>query len=209
MISEDSFGQSTSHSEVGTPTRETPITKVHESPTRLLSAESHRECDVHIHDGLSPEQIDQRVSEKLEAPEVQRALINEFSPYSEHINDHIRSYEDLKVYLSQDLREKIVNGRHCLTAEVNWEQTDAMETTNTDRTAVGSAAVDENGDSFHLHHIGQKESSPLAELKADIHREFDSVLHDKTVSSKVHGEGSNWNAVRIGHWKARSPAHQN
>lgn len=209
MISEESSGQSTSNSEAVTATRETPISEVHEFPGRLLAAESPREGDVHIRDGLSPEQIDQRVSEKLESAEVQRVLVQELSPFSDRINHHIRTLPELKVYQSQDLQENIVYGRSCLTTEVDLKQSDAMGTSNAERMASGRAPVDENGDGLHLHHIGQKEASPLAELKATVHREWDSVLHDKSISTEVHGEGNNWNSERSAYWAKRSSTNLN
>ena len=180
------------------------MSEANEGIVRTLSSVTTNEVDDHIRNGLSPEQIEQRVSEQLDAPEVQRAMIQEFSPYSDQINNHIRTLPELEIYQNQNLREDVVNGRPCLTAEINPQQTDAMGTTNAERMASGRAPVDENGDAMHLHHIGQKESSPLAELKAEIHQKCDSVLHDKTISSEVHGAGNNWNAERVAYWSVRS-----
>jgi len=180
------------------------MSEANEGTVRALSSVTTTEVDNHIRNGLSPEQIEQRVSEKLDAPEVQRAMIQEFSPYSDQINNHIRTLPELEIYQNQNLREDAVNGRPCLKAEINSQQTDAMGTTNAERMAAGRAPVDENGDAMHLHHIGQKESSPLAELKAEVHQKCDSVLHDKTISSVVHGAGNNWNTERVAYWSARS-----
>lgn len=184
--------------------KESSINEANEGIVRSPSSATTTEVDNHIRNGLAPEQIEQRVSEKLEAPEVQRAMIQEYSPYSDEINIHIRTLAELEIYKSQNLREDVVNGRPCLTAEINPQQTDAMGMTNAERMAAGRAPIDENGDAMHLHHIGQKESSPLAELKASIHHKCDSVLHDKTISSEVHGAGNNWNAERGAYWSARS-----
>lgn len=209
MISQDASAETASVSEVNIETLETPVNETDEKFARTLTANATPKADTYIRDGLSPEQIEQRVSEKLEAPEVQRTLIQEFSPYSNQINDSIRSLPELEIYQNQNLREDVVNGRPCLTAEINPQQTDAMGATNAERMAAGRAPVDENGDALHLHHIGQKESSPLAELKAEIHQKCDSILHDKTMPSEVHGEGSNWNADRAMYWSARTSTIQN
>jgi hypothetical protein len=207
MINRESSTETTSGIEVKTEAPETPFNKGHEGLVRTLSASVTPEADTHVRDGLSPEQVEQRVSEKLEAPEVQRALIQEFSPYSDEINQNIRTLPELEIYKSQSLQENDVNGRPCLKADkadINPRQTDAMGTTNAERMATGRAPVDENGDAFHLHHIGQKESSPLAELKAEVHQKHDSVLHEKNIPSEVHREGNNWDAERAAHWKARA-----
>lgn len=184
--------------------KETSMYEANEGTVRALSPETATEVDNHIRDGLAPEQIEQRVSERLEAPEIQRAMIQEYSPYSDQINNYIRTLPELEIYQNQNLREDVVNGRPCLTAEINPRQTDAMGMTNAERMAAGRAPIDENGDAMHLHHIGQKETSPLAELRAEVHQKCDSVLHDKTILSEVHGEGNNWNAERVAHWSARS-----
>lgn len=178
--------------------------EANEGIARALSPVDTTEVDSHIRNGLAPEQIEHRVAEKLNDPEVQRALVQEFSSYSEGINSHIRTLPELEIYMEQNLQENVINGRPCLTAEINPDQIDAMGTTNAERMAAGRAPVDENGDSMHLHHVGQKESSPLAELRAEIHQKFDAVLHDKSIATEVHGEGNNWNAVRAAHWSARS-----
>ena len=209
MISQESSSETTSGIEVKIEAPETPVNEAHEGLVRTLSANVTPEADTHIRDGLSPEQVEQRVSEKLEAPEVQRALIQEFSPYSDEINHNIRTLPELEIYQNQNLREHVVNGRPSLTAEINPQQADAMGTTNAERMAAGRAPVDENGDALHLHHIGQKASSPLAELKAEVHQKCDSVLHDKNMPSEVHGEGNNWNAERAAYWRARAQDYTN
>jgi hypothetical protein len=204
MLTKEPSGETATGSNQENVGKEPAMGETKEGIVRALSSVTTTEVDNHIRNGLAPEQIEQRVSEKLEAPEVQRALIQEFSPYSEQINNHIRTLPELEIYQNQNLQENVVNGRPCLTAEINPQQTDALGTTNAERMAAGRAPVDENGDAMHLHHIGQKESSPLAELKAEVHQKCDSVLHDKTISSEVHGEGNNWNSQRIAHWSERS-----
>jgi hypothetical protein len=204
MISQDASRETAFGNKSEIATLEKPANEAHEIPARTLAANATPEAETLIRNGLSPEQIEQRVSEKLEAPDVQRALIQEFSPYSDQINDNIRTLPELEIYKSQNLREDVVHGRPCLIAKIDPKLTDAMGTTNAERMAAGRAPVDENGDSMHLHHIGQKESSPMAELKAEIHQKYDSFLHDKSISSEVHGAGNNWNAQRSAYWSARS-----
>jgi len=176
--------------------------KPSESPTAIENGNA--KISEYIENGLSPEQIDNRLESQLQNPEVQRELINEFSPYSEKINSCISTFKELQVYTKLDLKESVIGDRPCLLLKIDPNRTDAMGRNNVARTASGSAAIDENGDSVNLHHIGQKSDSPLAELPDRVHKENDSILHDKSKSTEVHGEGSNWNEVRPQYWRERS-----
>ena len=160
----------------------------------------------HINNGLTLEQIDKRLDAEFQQPEVQRQLIKEFSPYSEQLNSHFRTTQELSVYTRTGLQEnkmlaKTLDLPSFLELKVDPNRTDAMGCSNKERTALGRAAIDENGDPVNLHHIGQKADSPLAMLPDRVHKEYDSVLHDKSISSEVHGDGSKWNFERTQIWK--------
>jgi hypothetical protein len=158
----------------------------------------------YINDGLLPAQIENRLQHDLQNPEVQRQLIEEFSPYSERITPYIRTIEELSVYMRNGLQESTVCDRPCLLMKIDPERCDAMGRSNVERTAVGRAAVDENSDAVNLHHIGQKEDSPLAELPQRVHKESDGILHDKTIPTEIHGDGTRWDNQRVQHWRERS-----
>lgn len=157
-----------------------------------------------IKDGLTPEFIRKQLDDILAQPEVQRQLINELSPYSEQINTHIRTTQELFVYMQNGLQEATILGRPCLLMKIDPERKDAMGRSNAERMAVGLSPIDENGDIVNLHHIGQKEDSPLAELPDRVHKEYDAILHDKSKPTEVHGEGNNWNQERAQYWRERS-----
>lgn len=157
----------------------------------------------YINNGFSPDQIDRRLDVELQAPEVQRRLLDEFSPYSEQITPYIRTTQELSVYTQNGLRESSILDRPCLQSKINPEATDAMGRTNIERMAAGRAPIDENGDPVNLHHIGQREQSPLAELPDRVHKQYDAVLHDKTIPTEVHGLGNNWNEERSQYWRER------
>jgi hypothetical protein len=157
----------------------------------------------YINNGLFPDQMDRRLEVDLQAPEVQRRLLNEFSPYSDQITPYIRTTQELSVYTQNGLRESSIFDRPCLQSEINLEATDAMGRTNVERMAAGRAPIDENGDPVNLHHIGQREESPLAELPDRVHKQYDAVLHDKTIPTEVHGLGNNWNEERSQYWRER------
>lgn len=157
-----------------------------------------------VQNGISPEYIEKRLEGELQQSEVQRKLIYEFSPYSDLISPYIKTTQELSVYTNSNLLESQILDRPCLQLKISPERTDAMGRTNLERTSAGRAAIDENGDPVNLHHIGQKVDSPLAELPDRIHKQCDAVLHDKSISTEVHGAGNNWNEVRAQYWQERS-----
>ena len=174
------------------------------SETSSVVVEANNRIIEHINNGLRPEQIDKRLESELQQPEVQRQLINEFSPYSDQINPCIKTTQELSVYARNGLQESKILDRPCLQLDIDPERTDAMGRSNMDRMAAGRAPIDENGDPVNLHHIGQKENSPLAELPDRVHKECDAVLHDKTMPTEVHGDGNHWNEERSQYWRERA-----
>ena len=78
--------------------------------------------------------------------------------------------------------------------------------TNKERIELGRAPIGEDGNPIELHHIGQHENSPLAELTFKEHRcdGNDSILHDRTRATEVHGEGNTWQQQRQDYWKSRA-----
>jgi len=133
--------------------------------------------------------------------------INENSEYSKDVNERIRTPEELEVYQNEELREGKVNDRTVLKDDsIDPELTDERGRTNLERMEKGKAPLDENGDSYNLHHIGQNSDSPLAELKDKTHKSNDSILHDKSKPTEIHNENSgvDWNKERSEHWKARA-----
>ena len=140
-----------------------------------------------------------------------RIEINENSPYSQEVNDHISSVEELEVYKNAGLVEREVDGRTCLVREdLDLDYVDpASGLTNREIMADdGGAPFDsKTGQPIELHHIGQDFDSPLAELTKTEHKSYYSTLHTK--------EGESWrqdskkrntynNVHRPHHWIARS-----
>jgi A nuclease of the HNH/ENDO VII superfamily with conserved LHH len=189
---------------VGEVRQEGSVHEAKHSETPSAVENANLEIVEHINNGLSLEQIDKRLDAELQQPEMQRQLIKEFSPYSEQLNPHFRTTQEVSVYTRTGLQEVKIRDYSCLQLKIDPNRCDAMGRSNMERTAAGRAAIDENGDPVNLHHIGQKENSPLAELPDRVHKEFDSVLHDKSISTEVHGDGSNWNVERAQYWKERS-----
>lgn len=136
-----------------------------------------------------------------------KILAKELSNYSEDLTKFLRNPDEIKVYENSNLIESKVNDRIVLKSnEIDPNIKDAMGRTNIERMEKGKPAIDENGESYNLHHIGQKANSPLAELKASEHQSNYKVLHDSSIKTEIHGENCevNWSKEKSEHWKERA-----
>lgn len=146
--------------------------------------------------------------------EEEKAKIKEETGWSDEIIDNIKNMKQYEVLKKAGLKEVEINGRKCLIKEnIDLDYTDEDGVSNRDRMARGLAPLDsKTGKPIELHHLGQKEDSPLVELTEEEHRtgEYEdgkknqSLWHDNTVETEVHGEGNNWDQERKAHWKARA-----
>lgn len=138
------------------------------------------------------------------SPEV-RAEINEKSNYSPEVNAYINSVEELEIYQKAGLEEVQINGRTCLIrSDIDMDQVvDDFGMTNADLIKEGYAPFDRNGHRIELHHIGQKNDAPLAELTFEEHRSSDtySILHDTSKESEINR--NDFSDEREAHWKSR------
>lgn len=157
------------------------------------------ESEVALNEGLSEED---------------KAKIKEDTVWSDEIIDNIQNMKQYEVLKGAGLLEVEINGRKCLIKEnIDLDYTDADGVSNRDRIARGLAPLDsETGKPLELHHLGQKADSPLVELTEQEHRtgEYEngkknqSLWHDNSLETDVHGEGNTWNQERKEHWKLRS-----
>lgn len=133
--------------------------------------------------------------------------------WSDEIIDNVKNLKQFEVLKNAELTEIEINGKKCLIKEnIDLDYTDADGISNRDRISRGLAPLDsETGKPLELHHLGQKADSPLVELTEEEHRtgEYEdgkknqSLWHDNTMETEVHGEGNNWDQERKAHWKAR------
>ncbi len=149
-----------------------------------------------------------------------RKLMKE-TGWSEEICRSIGSEEEAKIYVDAGLREQIVNGRCALVnpaicgeafyCRAKWLQDgcgnlsnprDWWDWNNADLMGEGFPPRDENGDVFELHHIGQRQDSPFAELTywQHISDGNNKVLHPKRESEINRGE---FEKEKSAHWMAR------
>jgi hypothetical protein len=144
---------------------------------------------------------------RLELPQMSpetRARLEQLGVPKE-VLDAIGSEAEAKIYEEANLEPAEVNGKEALIrTDIDYDQKDALGTTNLDRMKSGRAPLDANGKPIELHHIGQKQDSPLAELTSAEHRGNgnDNVLHNKQKESEINRE--DFDKERKDYWKARA-----
>lgn len=145
-------------------------------------------------------------NERTSLTDEQKAEIKEKTGWPDEIINSIVSWNEYEIYQQAGLREGDVNGKKCLIRDdidLDYEDEDGI--TNRERMQLGLSPLTSDGEVVELHHIGQRADSPLAELKRSEHRGGgnDSILHDKTLETAVHGEGNNWSGESKHYWKSR------
>ena len=135
----------------------------------------------------------------------QKDKIKEKTGWSDEIIDAIGSMEEYQIYKDAGLIEAEIDGRKCLiNPNIDMNQTDDFGRTNKERVEQGLAPLDKNGNPIELHHIGQKNDSPLAELTQEQHRSKEnySILHDTKKDSEIDRKA--FDNERENHWKSRA-----
>ena len=168
--------------------------------------------DVKIGETENIAETDEAKSEVLTDEE--KAKIKEEMGWVDEIIDDIQNIKQYEILKNAGLKEAEINGRKCLIKEnIDLDYTDEDGISNRDRIARGLAPLDsKTGNPLELHHLGQKADSPLIELTEEEHRtgEYEdgkknqSLWHDNTKETEVHGEGNSWDQERKVHWKARA-----
>lgn len=173
------------------------------------------QCSLKISEADKSNNSDSEASEtKAEGlTDEEKAKIKEETGWSDEIIDNIANMKQYEVLKNAGLKEVEINGRKCLIKEnIDLDYADEDGVTNRERMARGLAPLDsKTGKPLELHHLGQKADSPLVELTEEEHRtgEYEdgkknqSLWHDNTKETEVHGEGNNWDQERKAHWKER------
>lgn len=143
-------------------------------------------------------------SEKEELNNEQKEEFRESTGWSDEIWDAVGSLNEAEIYMEGGLKETEINGRKCLIRDdidLDWEDEDGI--TNRDRMERGRPPITKDGEEVELHHIGQKQTSPLAELTMEQHRGGgnDTILHDKTKETEI--DRNEFGKERREHWKDR------
>lgn len=143
-----------------------------------------------------------------------REQIKQETGWSDKIIDSIKNMEQYGVLKNADLVEIQINGRECLVkTNIDLDHADEDGITNRERISRGLAPLDSKTEKpLELHHLGQKADSPLVELTEEEHRTGEyvagkknqSLWHDNSVTTEVHGDGNSWDHERREHWKTRA-----
>jgi hypothetical protein len=126
--------------------------------------------------------------------------------YPETVLDAMDSEAEARIYEDAELEAAVVNGKDALIrTDIDYDQEDEIwGESNLDRMKDGRPPLDANGRQIELHHIGQKQDSPLAELTGTEHRGNgnDNILHNKLKESEI--DRTDFSKEREAYWKARA-----
>lgn len=113
------------------------------------------------------------------------------------------SEAEREIYDKANLEVSEINGRECLTrTDIDPYEVDGRGRTNLEKMEDGRAPI-VNGEPIDLHHIGQKNDGPLAELtRYGEHSGNTSILHEKRTDSEI--DRNEFNKERAAHWKSRA-----
>ncbi len=109
-----------------------------------------------------------------------------------------------QIYINANLIEAEINGRKCLIrSDIDMDQRDKNGRTNLELIRDRKSPINIYDQKIELHHIGQKQNGPLAELTEDEHRGIgnNKILHDTKKQSEI--DRVKFNQKRIAHWKTR------
>jgi len=125
--------------------------------------------------------------------------------YTNAIITAVGSEPEAKIYDGANIKCTEINGKDVLIrTDIKYDQKDLLGQTNLQRMEAGRPPLDANMKPIELHHIGQKPTSPLAELTGTEHRANgnDNILHNKLDKSQIIRE--DFGSERANHWKARA-----
>lgn len=134
----------------------------------------------------------------------QAALIQRQSGYPLDVIKQFQSMEQFEICQQAGLTPHMVNGQTALIRNIDLNYVDEFGRTNLERMKAGLSAIDPATEkSYQLHHIGQRTDSTLAILTEAEHMQGgnNTIWHDTSITSTVHGPGNNWDAQRKAFWE--------
>lgn len=149
----------------------------------------------------------ERVNTREGLTDEEKDRLKDETGWSEKIVDGIGSIEEAEIYKNVGLVEAHIGQKECLIRpDIDWKQKDQFGRTNAERAKQGLAPLNSDGQPLELHHIGQHNDSPLAELSMQEHRGKgnDTILHDKTKESEI--DRPAFGNERAEHWRERAVA---
>ena len=138
----------------------------------------------------------------------QKEKLEQISPYSKDITSFIQTHDELKLYVSLQLRESYLT-RPALVADIDPELwIESEKATNLELMAKGRApyAYDAPEGRIDLHHIGQDYSAPFAELTQEQHEQRSRLLHSSGEPSwrKQKKQEKDFQSERKSYWIKRA-----
>ena len=143
--------------------------------------------------------------------------------WSERILKYLKSREESEVYRRANLKEANIGGRPALIRQdIDWSDYSIRRNTwlknkladydkwvdynNADLIGEGYPPRDPNGDPYELHHIGQRQDSPLAELTWAEHMGDgnNTILHQAGKESVI--DRLAFDNEKSAYWQARFKA---
>ena len=156
--------------------------------------------------------------------EIERDRLRQRTGWSGAIVSQIRSVEEAEIYIKAGLKEAVVGGRPALIrTDIDWSDYSIRRNTwlrdsarqglkdydewakynNADLIGEGYPPRDRNGGPYELHHIGQRQDSPFAELTWGEHmgEGNNTVLHAAGRESEI--DRGEFDDEKSRYWQAR------
>lgn len=139
--------------------------------------------------------------------------------WSAQILDNIASMAEAEIYIKARLKETVVGGRPALVrTDIDWSAFNCRaewlkqkladyakwkDYNNADLIGEGYPPRDSNGDPYELHHIGQHQNSPFAELTWAEHMGDgnNTILHQSGKESEI--DRALFEQEKSHHWQSR------
>lgn len=131
----------------------------------------------------------------------QAAKIQLESKYPVDVIKNFKTMEQYDICKRAGLKPEMINGKTALLRDIDLKFVDEMGRTNLQRMQEGLAALDPTGQSYQLHHIGQKMDSTLAILTEAEHMQGGNNLiwHELGKASEI--TRSVFDKQRAAFWK--------
>ena len=132
------------------------------------------------------------------------ATIQKESKYPVDVISRFNSIEQYEICKSSGLTAQMVDGKTALIRKIDLNYIDDVTgKTNLQLMQEGYAPIDPTGHKYELHHIGQKNDSPLAILTQEEHRAKgnDTIWHTLTDGFDNPSSQSGWSTIKKQFWK--------
>jgi hypothetical protein len=131
----------------------------------------------------------------------QYVQIQKETGYPLDVIKQFHTMDEYQAFRDANLKPAFVNNKTALIkTEIDLTRVDSKGRTNLKRMNEGLAPLDANGESYELHHVGQKKDGTLAILTRAEHD--NPTIHGFLEKTEAHAVGTNWDKERREFWKA-------